>query len=60
MITGVQLGMVNLVGAKSDLVCVEPKVEKMSLKESKQKETAKENTLFDFCKGKGLLKQKEE
>ena len=30
----------------------------LNLKEIKQKETAKENTLFDFCKGKGLLKQK--
>ena len=29
MVTGMQLGMVNVVGAKSDLVSVEPKVEKM-------------------------------
>ena len=31
----------------------------LNLKESKQKEAAKENTLLDFCQGKGLLRQKE-
>ena len=31
----------------------------LNLKESKQKKTAKENTLLDFCLSKGLLKQKE-